>query len=137
MRRTVFALLPIALVAIGMTGPGEEPTLDVRVVNIVAACTPGDNPSVQPQLIRMNRIDNISWRLASGQATGYTITPKNPQNWPFAQVSISGTPEAPPTSPNPRPEAQNGVVYSYNVTISCPDGSTQLIDPDIVIGGAQ
>ena len=117
MRRAVFALLPLALVAIGMTAPAEEPAeepaFEVRVVNIVAACTPGTNPAVQPPLIQMNRIDNISWRLASGQASGAAVPEMK------------------------RIEAEDGVRYSYNVSISCPDGSSQLIDPDIVIGGAQ
>ena len=85
----------------------------------------------------MTRQDNIVWRVLGQGATSFTITPKDPANWLFDQGSFSGTPAEPATTPSPRASALPNHPYAYNVTIECADGTTQLIDPDIVIGEAQ
>ena len=138
MRRPLLVLLPVALLSVvGFMGRGDGPPFDPRFANIVAACTPGSTPQVQPQRVVMSRQDSVVWRVTSGQASSWTITPKDPQNWLFDQTTFTGTPASPAVTRRPSPDAVEGRPYAYNVSISCPDGSSQLIDPDIVIGGAQ
>lgn len=105
-----------------------------KQANITAACTPGDNPGVNPPTIAMQRADHIVWGSVSPRAVSWTITPKDPANWPWSEMSFTGTPEAPAVTPQPLPGALANHVYSYNVTVVCRDGTTQLIDPDIIIG---
>lgn len=138
MRRVPLALLTVGLAAAaGFSGPTDDADFDPQFANIVAACTPGATPQVQPQRVTMTRQDNVIWRVTSGQAASWTISPKNPSDWLFAQASFTGTPENPATTPQPRAEALANHPYAYNVSITCADGSVQVIDPDIVIGGAE
>jgi len=104
---------------------------------ITAACTSGTTPKVTPATIALARADNIQWRSVSPGATSWTITPKDPKNWLFAVTSITGSPQSPATSPQPLQSAVAGYHYRYMVRITCSDGSSQVIDPDIVVGGSE
>ncbi|MCG6955700.1 MAG: hypothetical protein LJF04_06885 [Gemmatimonadetes bacterium] len=104
---------------------------------ITAACTPGSTPQVTPATVAMARTDIVQWRSVSSGATSWTITPKDTTDWLFAVDSITGNPEEPATSPEPLESAAAGHPYRYMVTITCSDGSSQVIDPDIVIGGGE
>ena len=130
--RVRFLLLPTLVVAVAFTGPGPDAPRDPKFATIAGACTPAENPSVQPAQVLMTRADNVEWREPSGRATSWVITPKDAERWPFPS-SIGGTPQGPANSGAPAAGAAAGV-YSYNVTITCGDGSTQVIDPDIIIG---
>jgi hypothetical protein len=85
----------------------------------------------------MRRADNVRWTENSGRATSWEIVPKDTLDWPFASRSIVGTPEAPADSGTPVSQAQQDHVYSYAVHIHCTDGSTQTIDPEIIIGDTE
>lgn len=138
MRLRVLALPLVAAVALTALADAPEPISRVpRQASVTAACTPGGNPGVNPPSIAMARADHIEWRSASPAAVRWVITPKDPNNWPFAQQSFTGTPEAPAVTPQPLPSAIANHPYAYNVTVTCADGTTQLIDPDIIIGDAQ
>ena len=127
-----FLLLSSLVAAVAFTAPGEDAPRDPKFATIAGACTPSENPSVQPAQVLMTRSDNVEWREPSGRAASWAITPKDPQRWPFAG-SIGGNQQSPANSGAPTEGAALGV-YSYNVTITCADGSTQVIDPDIIIG---
>lgn len=101
---------------------------------ITAACTPGGTPAVNPPRIRMTRADHIRWSAGSGRVASFTITPKDPGNWPFAAQAFAGTPDAPALTPLPLASAVEEHPYAYNVTLVCSDGTVQIIDPDIIIG---
>lgn len=105
-----------------------------KQANITAACTPGGNPGVNPPSIAMRRADHIVWGSVSPKAVAWTITPKDTLDWPFAAMSFTGTPTAPAVTPQPLPGAVLHHAYGYNVTVVCADGTSQLIDPDIIIG---
>lgn len=105
-----------------------------KEAKITAACTGGGNPGVHPPSIAMARADHIVWVSVSRRAVSWTITPKDPANWPFAELSFTGTPESPAVTPPPLPGALLNHAYSYNVTVVCSDGTSQVIDPDIIIG---
>jgi len=139
MRLRVLALPVLAAVAFAAAPRDTESPVDRAPVpaNIIGACSPGASPSVRPPSIAMRRIDNIEWRSGSPGATSWTITPKNPQDWPFAQQSFTGTGDGAAVTPQPLTSAVANHPYAYNVTITCADGSTQVIDPDIIIGDAQ
>jgi hypothetical protein len=80
----------------------------------------------------MTHADNVEWREPSGRAVSWIITPKDTLRWPFPG-SIGGNQQAPADSGAPTAGAAAGT-YGYNVTLTCVDGSTQVIDPDIIIG---
>ena len=116
--------------------PGSEGDA-VRVpkqANITAACNPQRNGAVNPERIDMTRLDHVEWRSVSPKAVSFTITPKDPGNWPWAETSFSGTADSAAVTPAPLPSAQLNHPYAYNVTVRCDDGSTEVIDPDIIIG---
>ena len=147
MRRRM--ILPMtAVVLMALTPAGEDPTdppiaetvQQVRFVNIVGACT-SPNPRVAPPSITVNGADEVHWRDPSGQANSFTVEPKEVGNWPFAtprsganrgQPANSGRPQGRTIGGQP---VQPGQVYSYKITILCPGGGIQIIDPDIIIGG--
>jgi hypothetical protein len=129
---TVPVLLLVALSAVWAHRP--EVRRVPRAANITAACTPGGNPGVHPPSIAMARADHIAWTSVSPRAVSWTITPKDPANWPFAEPSFTGTPGSPAVTPQPLPGALLNHVYGYNVTVVCSDGTSQVIDPDIIIG---
>ena len=138
MRRSAIVFIPVlALAVVGFGRADSDVAFDPQFANIAGACTPGNNPQVQPVRVTMTRQDNIVWRVLGQRATSFTITPKDPANWLFDQASFTGTPAAPATTPSPRASALPNHPYAYNVTIQCADGTTQLIDPDIVIGEMQ
>ncbi len=114
--------------------PAVEPA--PRFATITAACTPANNPQVRPPRIEMSRADHVEWREPSGRAVEWVISPKDPEDWPFAHDSYTGTRDGPAVTPQPRADAVADHPYAYEVTITCADGSTQVIDPDIVIGEA-
>ena len=136
MRPTTLVSLPVlAVAAAGFVWGGEAPVPEPRFANIVAACAgQGTQPSVRPNRVLMNRVDSIVWREQTGRSSRFVISPKNPENWLFDQQSFTGTPQSPARTRRPSPGAAAGVPYAYNVTITCSDGRTQIIDPDIVIG---
>ena len=137
MRRLLYVLLPVALItAAGFAGRDSE-VRDPRFANIVATCGPIAEPAVVPPRVFMSRADSVVWRVTGGRATSWTITPKDEDDWLFDQTSFTGTPESPAVTRRPRAEALPDHPYAYEVRITCPDGTTQLIDPDIVIGEAQ
>ena len=133
MRR--YALVPlVALVVAGFARSGDEAPPEPRFATITAACNPSDNAQVQPNRVLMRRVDHVEWREPSGRAAAWVISPKDPADWPFPQASYAGTQAAPAVTPTPRPDALIDHPYAYNVTITCVDGSTEVIDPDIIIG---
>ena len=137
MRRSAIAFIPVlALVVLGFVRAESDVTFDPQFANITGACTPANNPQVQPARIGMTRQDNIVWRVNGQLASSFVISPKDPENWLFDQLSFTGTPAQPATTPSPRASALPNHPYAYMVTINCADGSTQVIDPDIVIGEA-
>jgi hypothetical protein len=126
-----FLLPAFLIVAVGFVGADLDAPRAPKYATITAACTPG-SPSVEPHTVQMSRADNVEWREPSGRAISWTITPKDPARWPFG-AEIRGNQQAPANSGTPGATG----TYSYNVTIQCADGSTQVIDPDIIIGDAQ
>lgn len=146
MRRT----LTVALATLALMGltPASESGMDptsvatvpeVRTVNIIGACT-SPNPRVAPPSITVNGADEVHWRDPSGQANSFTVEPKQPGSWPFAtprsaadrgEVANSGRPQGRTIGGEP---VQQGQVYAYKITIVCPGGGVQIIDPDIIIG---
>jgi hypothetical protein len=137
MRLRVLTLPALLALAVGFYPGADDAPPVPRYANITAACNPSGNPSVNPARINMNRVDHIEWRAQSPRVASFTISPKDPANWPFAQASFSGTGEAPAVTPSPVAGARANHSYAYNVTIQCTDGSTQIIDPDIIIGDAE
>lgn len=126
-------VLPVLLVAaVGFAGPAADAPREPRFVNIVAACNPSGSPHVEPHQVRIQFADNVVWRANGGRVASFSIGPKDPQLWPFSG-DISGNPQAPASSSAPVGGTQPGT-YSYNVYIQCADGSSQTIDPDIIIG---
>lgn len=138
MRRSLYVLLPIALISAAGFASRDSEVRDPRFANIVGTCGPAAaEPAVVPPRVFMSRADSVVWRVTGGGATSWTITPKDPEDWLFDQTSFTGTPESPAVTRRPREEALPDHPYAYNVSVTCPDGTTQLIDPDIVIGEAQ
>lgn len=129
-------VLPVAVVLATLPASApDSPTAPVpRQAFITGACNPSENPAVNPPRIDMARVDHIEWRTQSPQVASFTITPKVPENWPFAAQSFAGTRDTPAVTPQPLPTALLNHTYSYNVILLCSDGSTQVIDPDIIIG---
>lgn len=132
--RARFFLPAFVAAAVGFTGPADNAPRDPRFVNIVAACNPSGNAHVEPQQIRIGFADNVVWRV-TGPVASFSIGPKDAERWPFAG-SISGNPETPASSSTPVSGARPGT-YGYNVYIQCADGTSQTIDPDIIIGEDQ
>jgi hypothetical protein len=85
----------------------------------------------------MGRQDSVVWREPSGRARSWTITPKDTTDWLFEQRAFAGSQESPAVTPRPRPDALENHPYAYRVSIVCADGTTQDVDPDIIIGEAQ
>ncbi len=108
-----------------------------RQANVTGACTPEATPQINPPSIAMQRADNVVWGSVSPNATSWTITPKDPRDWPWTQRSFTGTREAPATTPPPLASALANHPYRYNVRVLCADGTVQNIDPDIVIGDGE
>lgn len=102
--------------------------------NITAVCNGSGNGAVNPPRINMRRAEHIEWSANSPQVASFTITPKVAENWPFAAMSFSGTPQAPAVTPQPLATALENHPYAYNVTVLCTDGTVEVIDPDIIIG---
>jgi hypothetical protein len=131
MYRRVLALLvavPLAL-AIAAAARPRAP----KAVTITAACNPSGNPNVRPQRRDMKRQDHVEWREPSGRARSWIITPKDPSDWPFADTIRSDESRRAATALPPA-DAAIDHVFAYEVTITCEDGTTQKIDPEIVIG---
>lgn len=129
-------ILPALLVAaVGFTGPADDASRDPRFVNIVAACNPSGNPRVEPSQVSIRFADNVRWRINGRPGSSFSITPKDPARWPF-QAGIGGNAQTEADSGQPAAGTAPGT-YSYNVIITCADGSTQVIDPDIIIGENQ
>lgn len=105
-----------------------------KYADITAACTPGGKGHVSPPTIAMKRADNIEWRSVSPRAVSWTITPKDPADWPFDDGSFTGTERSGAVTPSPRAAATLNHAYRYNVTVVCRDGTSETIDPDIIIG---
>jgi hypothetical protein len=138
MRLRVLTLPLVALASATAVTTSRTPVPRVpQQAQITSACTQGSTPQVTPATIAMARADNIQWRSVSPGATSWTITPKDPKNWLFEATSITGNPESPATSTRPLPSAVAGYHYGYSVRITCSDGSSQVIDPDIVVGGSE
>lgn len=138
MRRYALSLAPlVVLVAAGFARSGSTAAFDPRFANITAACTPANNPQVQPPRITMARQDSIIWREQSGRAVSWTITPKNAEDWLFDQATFTGNRGGTAVTRRPRAGALANHPYRYNVRIVCADGTAQAIDPDIIIGAAQ
>lgn len=126
-------LLPALLVvSVGFTVPDRDAPRAPKYATITAACNPSGNPGVEPAQVLMTHADNVEWREPSGRAVSWIITPKDTLRWPFPG-SIGGNQQAPADSGAPTAGAAAGT-YGYNVTLTCVDGSTQVIDPDIIIG---
>ena len=86
----------------------------------------------------MARQDHVEWQEQTGRATAWMITPKDRERWPFADT-IRGSQETPaatglPVTTGLLASARDSVHLQYDVTITCQDGRTQHIDPEIVIG---
>ena len=101
--------------------------------DITAACTPDKKPFVTPPSISMKRADIVEWRSVSPKADSWTITPKDPGDWPWKEGSFSGNRDTTAVTPPPLPSARTDHPYRYEVRIRCDDGTTQTIDPDIII----
>lgn len=138
MRPLALILGSVATLAfVGFSGPSGDVPPDPRFATITGACNEGENPQVQPNRVLMSRADHVEWREPSGRATQWVISPKDPEDWLFPEASYTGTQEAPATTPSPREDALADHPYGYNVTITCSDGSTEVIDPEIVIGDGE
>jgi hypothetical protein len=124
--------LPVFVPVVFAIGVSTVTMRDPQGVNIVAACNPSGNPSVQPLKREMKRADHVEWRESAKKATSWMITPKDPANWPFADT-IRGNQNSPANSLTPAAGAPAGVPFGYEVTIFCTDGRVQHIDPEIVI----
>jgi len=127
-------VLPVAVPVLLVLGAASVARRAPKAVTITAACNPSGNPDVQPQRRDMTRQDHVEWREPSGRATAWTITPKDPADWPFADT-LRGDQETPAATALPAASAPADHPFGYQVRITCADGSTQTIDPDIVIGG--
>lgn len=127
------ALVASALAAV--LGGADEILRDPKYATITNACTPNRAPDVNPPTIHMTKADHIEWRAASPQVTSWTIRPVDPAHWPFAEPSFSGGGERAAVTPTPLADAAEGVPYAYLVEVTCADGTSDDIDPDIIIGG--
>ena len=137
MRGRTIVLSALALATVGFVGSRGTDDVDLpdpQFANIVGACNPSENSAVQPPVIRMRRVDNVQWRSVSPNAVSWVITPKVPGDWPFATSAHAGNPNADANSGLPVEGAEAERVYRYNVTVTCADGTTDVIDPDIIIG---
>ncbi|HKJ01401.1 MAG TPA: hypothetical protein VJ997_03070 [Longimicrobiales bacterium] len=126
-------VLPALVVAsLGVMGSAADAPRAPQFVNIVAACNPSGNQRVEPSQVRIKFADNVVWRVVGNRAASFTITPKDVERWPFRR-DIGGNQTTSANSGSPAAGTAAGT-YGYNVNITCADGSTQLIDPDIIIG---
>ena len=132
--RRLLVLPAVLLAAAGFVASGDEAPRDPQLANIVGACSPSENGAVQPPVIRMRRIDNVVWRSASPNVASWVITPKEAGDWPFAAAFHAGNQQAGADSGLPTEGAEAERAYRYNVTITCANGSTEVIDPEIIIG---
>jgi hypothetical protein len=132
-------ILGLTLAEKDATDAAADVPSEPRFVNIVGACT-SPAPRVVPPRVTVNGVDDVQWRDPSGQADSWTIEPKEPGVWPFdapvhgarrGEAAQSGRPASSTVNGQP---VEQGQVYSYKVTILCPGGVLQIIDPDIVIG---
>lgn len=131
MRRRVLAFLvavPLALALAAAAWPRAP-----KAVTITGACTPSGNADVRPRRRDMTRLDHVEWREPTRRAASWMITPKDPADWPFADT-IRGNQTTPAATALPPSTAAAGHPFAYEVTITCQDGRTQVIDPEIVIG---
>lgn len=136
LRVMILPVLVLLTLAAAATTRGHTPRAP-KEAKVVGACTPSEQPRVNPPSIAMRRSDNVVWTSASQGATSWTITPKDTLDWPWAQRTFTGTPEAGATTPEPLASAIERHPYQYNVLVQCADGTSQTIDPDIIIGGEQ
>jgi hypothetical protein len=140
MRGLALLLSTLLLGTLGFAGsrtdeaPGTPEVRDPRFVNIAGACNPNETGAVQPPSIRIRRLDNVVWRSVSPNAASWVITPKVAGDWPFATPAHAGSPQTDADSGLPVEGAQAERPYRYNVTVTCADGSQEVIDPEIVIG---
>jgi hypothetical protein len=131
-------ILPLAAVLAAAVAAVRAPALPVpQQANVTSACTPGTQAQVTPATIAMKRTDNVVWGSVSPNATSWTIAPKDTLDWLWSQRTFTGTPKTPATTPEPLASAKVNHPYRYKVTVVCEDGTTQVIDPDIIIGGGQ
>jgi hypothetical protein len=122
------ALLP-AVVWLGASTAAGGP----KSVKIVAACDSANHPTVQPLRRDMKRQDHVEWTEPAHKANAWMITPKDQEDWPFADT-IRGDQQHSASSATPAPSAPAGHPFGYEVTIYCANGTTQHIDPIIIIG---
>ena len=134
----VMTLPLLAVLATAAVAAVRAPALPVpQQANVTSACTPGAQAQVTPATIAMKRTDNVVWGSVSPNAVSWTIAPKDTLDWPWTQSTFTGTPEAVATTPEPLASAKVNHPYRYKVTVACEDGTTQVIDPDVIIGGSQ
>jgi len=130
--------LPVLLILLGVLVSTRRPegARAPQRANLVAACTgaPNDTARVEPPSIAMRRADHVEWWSRSPNADSFAVTPKDPADWPFAEPIFKGTRGAPAVTPQPDSSATLNHPYRYNVTVFCRNGTTQTIDPDIIIG---
>jgi len=136
LRVMILPLLVLLTLTAAAANRGRTPRAP-QEAKVTGACTPSDQARINPPSIAMRRSDNVAWTSASPNATSWTITPKDTLDWPFAARTFTGTPEAPATTPQPLASAIERHAYRYNVRVQCADGTSQDIDPDIIIGGEQ
>lgn len=134
MRLRVMTLPLLVVVAGGtlVTSRDAAPP-EAREAKVTAACT-GGHGHISPNSRGLRKIDHVVWTSVSPKAVSWTITPKDPKDWPWSQMSFAGTPSSPATTPQPLSTARVGEPpYEYKVLVVCEDGTTETIDPDIII----
>jgi hypothetical protein len=136
LRVMILPLLVLLTLTAAAAHRGRTPRAP-QEAKVTGACNASDQARINPPSIAMRRSDNVVWTSSSPQATSWTVTPKDTLDWPWTQRSFTGTPATPATTPQPLPSAIEKHPYRYNVLVRCADGSTQNIDPDIIIGGEQ
>ena len=123
------ALLPAALWLGVSTATGGP-----KSVHIVSDCNSSESPAVNPSApVHMNHQDYVVWDEPPGRADSWMITPKDAEKWPFPDT-IRGDKQHPADSGRPAASAPVNDTVSYTVTIFCKSGTTQHIDPIIIIG---
>ncbi len=123
------AFFPALLWLGSRAAPGKP-----KAVHIVSDCDSAGNPAVHPSApVHMKHQDWVVWDEPAHKASSWTIAPKNEKKWPFPNP-ITGNQKHPANSGKPAASTPANDTVGYNVTIECKDGTTQHIDPIIIIG---
>ncbi len=137
LRVMILPLLVLLTLTAAAANRGRTPRAP-KEAKVTGACTPSGKAQITPA---EHRDAAVGQRRVGARrprsATSWTITPKDTLDWPWAERSFTGTPAAAATTPQPLPSAIEKHPYRYNVLVQCADGTTQDIDPDIIIGGEQ